>query len=73
MTGSVSRGVADAFSDLELNFWVEEVPLLGELQAWLCSRGVDVEPLVDPLEDGSVWLRGWRDGIPIEAGWHPWA
>lgn len=73
VTGSASPGVADSFSALELNFWVDEVPPPGELQAWLRSRGVQVEALVDALDDGSLWLRGWSGGLPIEAGWQPLA
>lgn len=43
MTGSVSKGLADEFSDMELVFYVSELPGIPERDAWLCQvEAVDI-------------------------------
>jgi hypothetical protein len=72
ITGSVSRGLADHFSDLELNFWVDKLDPVTEYQAWLQSIGAKVEPDTVTLDDASVWTKSWWQGVLVEAGWQAW-
>ncbi|MCH8007588.1 MAG: hypothetical protein IIC91_01860 [Chloroflexi bacterium] len=70
LTGSVARGVADDASDIELNFWTDEIPSGNEREAWLREMGGD--PLVvdaTPGADGTRWVICFVRGIQIEAGW----
>jgi predicted nucleotidyltransferase len=67
LTGSVSRGMADEVSDVELLLVTEEQPvrewcfehcaLEGELGSW------------GPQDTPSVRVSGFRDGVPIEEIW----
>lgn len=71
LAGSVSRGWADALSDIELNFWVEQLDWPGEREAWL--RGLGVERMIidtEPHETGSMWIEFVYRGVWVEAGWH---
>jgi hypothetical protein len=73
VTGSVSKGFADAESDIELNFWVDTPPDLAALDSWLRSIGVErIWP--DPADAlGVLWLGfRWRD-VWFEAGWQTFA
>ena len=72
ITGSVSHGISDRFSDLELNFWVDELHPVAEYQAWLQSVGATVEPDTVILDDGSAWTKSWIQGVLVEAGWQTW-
>src|SRR5437868_14285123 len=45
LTGSASRGVADAESDIELNFWGDVLPTTQERKAWLPGIGAMDEAL----------------------------
>lgn len=72
ITGSVSHGISDHFSDLELNFWVDELHPVAEYQAWLQSVGATVEPDTVSLDDGSTWTKSWIQGVLVEAGWQTW-
>jgi hypothetical protein len=69
VTGSVARGVADAWSDLELTFWAASPPHRAEVETWL--RGLGVEQLanggVTDL-DGSEWTTGGWHGVWVEFG-----
>lgn len=70
LTGSVSRGVADDESDIELNFWTEAIPAAEEREQWLREVGA-AELALDPDTgvDGTVWAICYVDGVQIEAGW----
>ncbi|HEY4668296.1 MAG TPA: DUF4037 domain-containing protein [Tepidiformaceae bacterium] len=69
VTGSVSKGFADAGSDLELNFWTEDVVPADEAVAWLASIGVE-RTWPDPSNEPEMfWLQFRREGIWVEAGW----
>lgn len=73
VTGSVSKGFADANSDIEMNFWTEATPPLDAVTGWLESIGVRrVWP--DPGEGGGVLWVGfeWRETW-FEAGWQTFA
>lgn len=70
LTGSVSRGVADDASDIELNFWTDEIPAGDQREAWLREMGGD--PLVVDATagaDGTRWAICFVRDIQIEAGW----
>jgi len=72
VTGSVARGLADAHSDIELNFWVDgpELPAGAARTAWLRDLGVeDLRTDSSPMPDASWWSTfRWR-GVWVEAGW----
>lgn len=70
VTGSVSRGVADRFSDIELNFWVDALPAPETARAWLLHAGADAQPLEsDAVVPGSFWLKSWYRGVFVETIW----
>jgi hypothetical protein len=70
LTGSVSRGVADADSDIELNFWTDQIPPGSARERWLREMGAD-PMVVDamPGADGTAWVICFMRGVQIEAGW----
>jgi hypothetical protein len=72
LTGSPSRGAADADSDIELNFWGHELPTTEARGAWLGEIGAtDVALAVEVTPDATTWDR-WRfHDIWVEAGWQP--
>jgi len=72
VTGSVARGVADEYSDVELNLWVDVLPAAEGWRAWLEGMGVtDLgENIVETLElardegfDVTAALRSMQDGL----------
>ncbi len=70
LTGSVSRGVADDFSDIEIIFWAEEIPSEKERMEWIKEvGGTDLKPYKEPIADGSMWIIFYYEGYWIEAGW----
>src|SRR5690242_4479993 len=73
ITGSVARGVADRYSDVEMRFLVDAPHPISVYYDWLRSVGGLVEP-----EDGAEYMSGtttksWHDGIFVEAFWQPWS
>lgn len=72
ITGSVSRGYADRFSDIEMRFLVDEAVSLSDCMAWLTSIGGIVEPEDEASWEGGCQTKSWHDGIFIEALWQPW-
>lgn len=74
LTGSTARGLADAESDLELNFWSAAIPS-GEARAALLreSGAADVRVIEAPRSDDSYWVSGVIDGVPVEIGWQTFA
>lgn len=69
LTGSVSRGVADEFSDIELNFWVDELQPQEVYLDWLRGIGVEPTPLIRNMDDGTLAIMGYRNGLFIEPAW----
>src|SRR5687768_9593891 len=63
LTGSVSRGVADEFSDIELNFWVDELQRQDVYLDWLRGIGVEPTPLIRNMDDGTLAIMGYRNGL----------
>lgn len=74
ITGSVARGVADQFSDIELYFWVEEQQGLEVYRRWLGSLGaqVAIQPEDECLHGESLMTKSWYKGVFLEALWQPW-
>jgi hypothetical protein len=72
LAGSVARGWADEYSDIELNFWVEEIePWRGKRTEWLTGLGAEnIHSYEDQHPNGSRWLEFDYKGVPVEAGWH---
>lgn len=69
LTGSSARGLADEFSDLELNLWTETLIPPADLIGWLSTAGAhDLTPEPAPRADDSRWIKGTVDGIPLEVG-----
>ncbi|SRR5579875_152418 len=69
--GSVSRGYADSFSDIELCFLVNELQPIEFYRAWLRGIGGLVEQ-----EEHAEWSDGchtksWHEGIFVEARFQP--
>ncbi len=74
LTGSVARGVADRFSDIELTFWVRDLPPIADFQAWLDAAGARAEPPEDEdFPPGSFWTKSWFEGVFVETIWQTWA
>lgn len=71
LTGSVSRGIADEFSDVEINFWVDRMPSREEREACLLELGAaDIQPKVTSLlTDGSLWTTCRYGNVWLELGW----
>ena len=70
-TGSVSRGIADDLSDIELNLWNDELPPSDRCRSWLEDLGAtDISPeaYVNTLDD-SRWITCRYRDIWIEVGW----
>jgi hypothetical protein len=69
ITGSVSKALADADSDIEINFWVDGPLDRAAIDTWVASLDVG-EVLPDPgTEEDTRWLGfAWQETW-IEAGW----
>lgn len=70
LTGSSARGLAEAGSDAEINFWAETLPPLASRASWLRAAGVsalEAEPA--PRSDASEWFTGSLGGVDLEIGW----
>eukprot|EP00123_Amoebidium_parasiticum_P020004 comp40142_c0_seq1/m.47413 comp40142_c0_seq1/g.47413 ORF comp40142_c0_seq1/g.47413 comp40142_c0_seq1/m.47413 type:complete len:298 (-) comp40142_c0_seq1:738-1631(-) len=73
VTGSASRGVADRFSDVEINFWCESLQEAEVYQQWQKSLGLRPGDLVRKYE-GIVALMAYReDGFLVEMCWQTFA
>src|SRR5688572_19717555 len=56
VAGSVSRGKADKFSDVDILFWLDEYPDLASCRAWIEMCPVhELRPAVI-VDDGSLWF-----------------
>ena len=74
LAGSISRGWADEYSDIEINFWTAEIPTAAERVAWLEGIGATrVIPDQEQHENGSWWVECEYGGAWVEAGWHSFA
>ncbi len=57
LTGSASRGVADKYSDIEMMFYVDALPVREDREAWLYDAGaLDIVFDTEAPEDSEVWV-----------------
>lgn len=71
ITGSVSKGFADKYSDIEILLYVDVVPSQSERKDWLANKGftnIVIEDH-DPNDDGSLWTTCNHEGTQFEIGW----
>lgn len=68
LTGSVARGVADRYSDIELRVLVPELPLPEQCEAQLAAAGLVVDPTTSAW-NGMITTKSWRDGVLLEIAW----
>ncbi|GAB5493378.1 MAG: hypothetical protein Phog2KO_35930 [Phototrophicaceae bacterium] len=74
LTGSSARGIATKNSDIEINFWVDDLPSIEERKQWIQSLGVsDIQAMTEPRPDNSYWVNAIYKGIELEAGWQTFA
>ncbi len=70
LTGSASHGWSDDISDIEINFWAQQIPSAEEQLAWLHEIGAtDTFPIVATEADGSIMTTFTYRGIIVEAEW----
>jgi predicted nucleotidyltransferase len=69
ITGSVARGVADHFSDIELCFLVDELAPVETYHRWLLSAGAEVELEEASAYWGGITTKSWFNGVFVEALW----
>jgi len=72
VTGSVALGLADAASDIELNFWCESPPSVEARADWIRAVGGTIGQInANPWPDGTLAADFDYHGSWIEAGWLP--
>ncbi len=71
ITGSVARGVADRYSDIELNVYGDTPPPLAACDAAPRAAGARVDP-ASRTWGGKVITKSWFHGIFVEAAWQTW-
>lgn len=69
LTGSVARGVADDYSDVELMIWVDALPTIESCETLLEDVGLEVDA-ASAASMGSITTKSWFAGILIETAWH---
>lgn len=69
LEGSVARGLADGFSDIELQFFSEQVPPAEEMITIMKAMGFRGEPLIRHNEAGHKLIDDEYDHVRIELGW----
>jgi hypothetical protein len=69
VTGSVSRGVADDVSDIEMLIVTQEEPVLGECYSLAEGCGLTDLGTWGPQGGPTQRVSGYRDGVPIELIW----
>lgn len=69
LDGSVARGIADQFSDIELEFFSEQVPPVENIIAWMQSAGFTGKPLLRINEVGQTLLNCHYGGVRVELSW----
>jgi hypothetical protein len=68
VTGSVSWGIADQYSDLDLEFWVEAIPEYSQCLDWLLNAGVSQAKVSELSEVGMHIIGAYRETW-VEFGW----
>lgn len=70
VVGSVSRGVADRNSDIEIELLNENIPSEKERVDWIKQiGGTQITSYGGPIADGSMWIIFKYKDFWIEAGW----
>lgn len=69
LTGSVARGVADHYSEIELMIWVDQLPSVENCASLLADAGAEVDPASE-VWMGTITTKSWFEGMFIEAAWH---
>lgn len=70
IVGSVSRGLADEDSDIEIEFLVDNIVSETERINWIKEiGGTEIYPYGAPIGDGSEWIIFKYEDYWIEAGW----
>jgi hypothetical protein len=72
ITGSVARGVADQYSDVEMRFLVDALQPISAYYDWLRALGGRVELEGDAEHVSGTMTKSWHDGVFVEALWQPW-
>jgi len=73
VVGSVSRGKADKFSDVDILFWLDEYPAMATCRDWIESHDVsELRPAL-MLNDGSLWFEYAYQGYSLNLMWETWA
>ena len=73
ITGSVARGVADHYSDLEMRFLVEALQPISVYHEWLRSASGMVELEENAEHVSGTRTKSWHNGIFVESLWLPWS
>jgi hypothetical protein len=72
VVGSVSRGKADKFSDVDILFWLDEYPDMASCQNWIEAHDVsELRPAV-VVDDGSLWFEYNYQGYHLNFMWETW-
>ena len=71
LTGSVARGVADRFSDIEIRFLVDALQPPQVYDDQLRAAGAQVEPATT-YWNNTIITKSWFKGVFIEAAWQAW-
>jgi hypothetical protein len=69
VTGSVSRGVADDVSDIEMLLVTQKQPMLDECYSLAAACGLTDLGTWGPQGGPTQRVSGYRDGVPIELIW----
>jgi hypothetical protein len=74
ITGSVARGIADRFSDVEMSFWVDNLEPVNVYLEWLRSTGAVVDEKADlQLMEGQYFTtKSDYRGLLFEITWETW-
>jgi Domain of unknown function (DUF4037) len=73
ITGSVARGIADHYSDLEMRFLVEALQPISVYHDWLRSANGMVELEENAEHVGGTRTKSWHSGVFVESLWLPWS
>ncbi|MBO0778410.1 MAG: hypothetical protein J2P37_06230 [Ktedonobacteraceae bacterium] len=70
LSGSAARGVADEASDIEMVFYVDELPSSTEREKWLWQVGAtDFTLGIKSIGDEQIWMTFFFRDIWVEACW----
>lgn len=72
VAGSVSRGKADRFSDVDILFWIDERPDTATCRKWIESHEVSELCPAVMVDDGSLWFEYNYQGYHLNFMWETW-